>query len=127
MGAIFLTISLKDQGKIVPELIGAGVGIGLVLGGLVWLCDRPSGRGTGLDVADQGTFIGRALAILSLFCCIFPIVGLGLSSIALWNNRRRNVGWPWRISWIAFGIAMLVTLVMLIILVLAWLESPSQA
>ena len=89
--------------------VPGGLTVGLLIGGLVWLCDRPSGRGEALDVTDQGTFIGRVLAVLSALLFCLPYVGLVLAVGSVLANWRRRAGWPWLVSRIAFVLTALLS------------------
>lgn len=119
IGLMSAYASYESEGRVSPTITLCGAAVGLALGTVVWLCDRPSGRGKSLDVTDQGTFIGRFLALLSAFLFFLPIVGLCLSGWAVFLNRRRGVGWPWLVSRVAFALASLISIWVVLAILLA--------
>lgn len=123
-GAVILGVMLawataqSEKGFSWPATLIAA-GCGFILGLVVWLCDKPSGRGKRLDVTDQGSFAGRFLALLSLVLFCLPFVGLVFASCAVFANWRRGSGWPWLVSRLAFALAFLLTAWFLSALLLA--------
>jgi hypothetical protein len=117
-GSLAAYASFEREGQVSPTIALGGAAAGLFIGTIVWLCDRPSGRGKSLDVADQGTFVGRFLALLSGFLFCLPFIGLFLSGWAVYLNRRRSAGWPWLVSRVTFALAALLTVVFVVLLLL---------
>ena len=109
----------SDQHAHRATAVYGGLAAGLAIGTIVWLCDRPSGRGQSLDVTDQGTFVGRLLALLSRFLFFLPVVGLVFTGIALYVNRRRSAGWPWLVSRITFALSALLSAVLGVMMLIA--------
>jgi hypothetical protein len=121
-GGLAAYVSYENEGRVSPTIALGGAAAGLAIGAIVWLCDRPSGRGKSLDVGDQGTFVGRFLALLSGFLFCIPIVGLLLSGWAVFLNRRRSAGWPWLVSRVTFALAAVLSAAFVVLLVVEQLN-----
>jgi hypothetical protein len=106
-GLIATNLSYEKTGGFSPAIVFTAAGAGLLIGLVVWFCYRPSGRGKFPDVSDQGTFLGRFLALVSSCFFWLPVIGLFLSGWAVFINRRRSAGWSWIVSRIAFVLAVL--------------------
>jgi hypothetical protein len=120
---VFATIaaylSYKETSAVSPALAFGAAVFGLMVGTVVWVCDRPSGRGGRLDVSDQGTMPGRFLALASLFISCIPFLGAIISGWAVFTNRRRTAGWPRAVSQFAFALALLWSAVCTVLILLS--------
>jgi hypothetical protein len=121
-GGLAAYVSFENEGQVSPVVAFVGAAVGLAIGTVVWLCDRPSGRGVAGDVGDQGTFFGRFVALLSALMFWLPLVGLLLSGWAAYLNRRRSAGWPWVVSRVALALAALVSVAIAVLMLLAGLR-----
>jgi ABC-type proline/glycine betaine transport system permease subunit len=82
------------------------------------ICFRKAGATSAIkDVSSSASF-GKTIAVIQLFVCFLPILGLVTSSVALAINWRAQ-GWPKVVSWIGTSISILITLFLVLCIVLA--------
>jgi hypothetical protein len=105
LGALAGLRAARRNGDLSWLYVAGGAGIGALAGMVVWLLDVPNPA-----LARPASGLGQALAVLAVVVCWIPVLGVLLSAPAFLVNRKA-VGWAAKLSRLAFGIAVVLTVV----------------
>jgi hypothetical protein len=105
-----------------------GAFIGVVAGSAIWLLeptpaenDAEAGGRDGEQAHHPGTLVGRVLALAVMPLCFAPAFGLVFASFAFWFNRR-TTGWVKFVCWVNVIIALLCSLFVGSVFLVAYLR-----
>jgi hypothetical protein len=128
LGALLaLRAARRERQPMAWDWLIGGATLGLVAGGLIWLLDRPAPRRKGAVAetseaveqppsasAEQGSLVGRVLALLSILLFCAPFLGFVLGVAAILINSRDG-GWSRTVGWIATGLSLVVTIAFVVL------------